>query len=40
LALGYFGQSVFPGISHTGGFIYLLSVLIVALIIMKFQSQL
>jgi hypothetical protein len=40
LALSYFGQSVFPGISHTGGFIYLLSALIVVLIIIKFLSQL
>jgi len=38
--LSFFGQSFFPGISHTGGFIYMLSVVIVALITMKFLSQL
>ena len=34
--LSFFGQSIFPGILHTGGFIYTLSVLIVVLIIIKF----
>ena len=34
--LSFFGQSAFPGIPHTGSFIYLLSVLIVVLIITKF----
>ena len=36
--LSYFGQSIFPGIPHTGGFIYMLSVTIVVLIIVKFLS--
>lgn len=36
--LSFFGQSIFPGIPHTGGFIYMLSALIVVLIIMKFLS--
>lgn len=36
--LSFFGQSIFPGILHTGGFIYMLSVIIVSLIIMKFLS--
>lgn len=34
--LSFFGQSIFPGVPHSGGFIYMLSVLIVVLIIMKF----
>ena len=38
LLLSFFGQTVFPGVPHTGGFIYMLSVLIVVLIIMKFLS--
>ena len=33
--LSFFGQSIFPGVPHTGGFIYMLSVLIVVLIIVK-----
>jgi len=36
--LSFFGQSIFPGLPHTGGFIYMLSVLIVVLIMMKFVS--
>jgi len=36
LLLSFFGQSIFPGVPHTGGFIYMLSVLIVVLIITKF----
>jgi hypothetical protein len=35
--LSFFGQSIYPGVPHTGGFIYILSVLIVVLIIMKFM---
>ncbi|MHB8776291.1 MAG: hypothetical protein ACYC6R_00830 [Anaerolineales bacterium] len=38
--LSFFGQSIFPGIVRTGGFIYILSVIIVVLIIMKFMSVL
>jgi hypothetical protein len=37
--LSFFGQSTFPGIPHTGSFIYLLSVLIVVLIITKFLTS-
>jgi len=37
--LSFFGQSLFPGVPHTGGFIYMLSALIVLLIIVKFLSQ-
>ncbi|HET7145244.1 MAG TPA: hypothetical protein VFI68_14590 [Anaerolineales bacterium] len=33
--LSFFSQSIFPGIPHSGSFIYMLSVLIVVLIIMK-----
>lgn len=33
--LSFFGQSIFPGFSHTGGFIYMLSALIVVLIIIN-----
>jgi len=36
--ISFFGQSVFPGVPHTGGFIYILSVLIVVLIIIKFLA--
>lgn len=36
--LGFFGQSILPGILHTGGFIYILSVLIVVMIMIKFMS--
>jgi hypothetical protein len=36
LTLSFFGQSAFPGIPHSGGFIYMLSVIIVVLIIIKF----
>ncbi len=36
LLLSFFGQSIFPGVPHTGSFIYILSVLIVVLIMMKF----
>jgi hypothetical protein len=36
--LSFFGQSIVPGIPHTGGFIDLLSVVIVVLIIIKFLS--
>jgi len=38
LLFSFFGQTIFPGVPHTGSFIYLLSVLIVVLIIMKFVS--
>ena len=34
----FFGQSIVPDMPHTGGFIYLLAVVIVVLIIMKFLS--
>jgi hypothetical protein len=34
--LSFFGQSIFPGVPHSGIFIYLLSVLIVFLIIIIF----
>ncbi len=37
--LSFFGQSTFPGVPHTGSFIYMLSVLIVVLIIMKFLVE-
>lgn len=33
--LSFFGQSIVPGMPHTGGFIDMLSVIIVVLIIMK-----
>jgi hypothetical protein len=36
--LSFFGQSIFSGVPHTGGFIYMLAVVIVILIIMKFLS--
>jgi len=36
--LSFFGQSIVPGILHTGGFIYMLSVLIVVLMIVRFLS--
>ena len=35
----FFGQSILPGVPYTGSFIYMLSILIVILIIMKFLSQ-
>jgi hypothetical protein len=38
--LSLFGQSIFPGVPHTGSFIYILSALIVALIMVKFLLQL
>ncbi|HJR79870.1 MAG TPA: hypothetical protein VJ821_07345 [Anaerolineales bacterium] len=34
----FFGQSIVPGIRHTGGFIDMLSVVIVVLIIVNFLS--
>jgi hypothetical protein len=34
--LSFFGQSIVPGMPHTGGFIDILSVIIIVLIIMKF----
>jgi hypothetical protein len=34
--LSFFGQSIVPGIPHTGGFIDMLSVVIVVLIIIRF----
>ena len=37
--LSFFGQSIVPCIPHTGGFIYMLAVVIVLLIIIKFLSQ-
>jgi hypothetical protein len=36
--LSFFGQSTFPGIPHSGGFIDMLSVVIVLLIIIRFLS--
>jgi hypothetical protein len=36
--LSFLGQSIFPSVPHTGGFIYMLSVLIVLLIIIRFLS--
>ena len=36
LLFSFFGQSIFPAIPHTGGFIYMLSVVIVSLIVLKF----
>ena len=36
--LSFFGQSIFPGIPHTSGFIDILSVVIVLLIIINFLS--
>jgi len=36
--LSFFGQSIIPGIPHTGGFIDMLSVVIVFLIIIRFLS--
>jgi hypothetical protein len=36
--LSFFGQSIAPGIPHTGGFIYMLSLVIVVLIMVKFLS--
>ncbi len=36
--ISFFGQSVFPGVPHTGGFIYMLSVVIIVLIIIKFLA--
>ncbi|MBP8047115.1 MAG: hypothetical protein KAY64_00095 [Anaerolineales bacterium] len=38
--LSLFGQSAFPSMPHTGGFIYTLSVLIIGLILMKFIFRL
>jgi len=36
--LSFFGHSIIPSLAHTGGFIDMLSVVIVVLIIMKFLS--
>lgn len=36
--LSFFGQSIIPGLLHTGGFIYMLAVFIVVLIITRFLS--
>jgi len=36
--LSFFGQSIVPGFAHAGGFIDMLSVVIVVLIIVKFLS--
>jgi len=36
--LSFFGKSIVPGISHTAGFIDMLSGVIVVLIMMKFLS--
>jgi uncharacterized protein involved in cysteine biosynthesis len=36
--LSFFGQSIVRGIPHSGGFIDMLSVIIVVLIIVKFLS--
>jgi hypothetical protein len=36
--LSFFGQSIIPGLTHTGGFIDMLSFVIVVLIIIKFLS--
>jgi hypothetical protein len=39
--LSFCGQTIFPNIPHAGGFVYyMLSVIIVFLIIVKFLSQL
>jgi hypothetical protein len=38
LLLSFFGQFAFPGVPHTAGFIYILSVLVVVLIIVKFLA--
>jgi hypothetical protein len=38
LLLSFFGQFIFPGVPHTGSFIYILSILIVILIIVKFLA--
>jgi hypothetical protein len=38
LLLSFFGRSIVPGISHTGMFINMLSIVIVVLIIVKFLS--
>lgn len=36
--LSFFGQSMIPNITHTGGFIDMLSIAIVVLIIIRFLS--
>jgi hypothetical protein len=36
LLFSFFGQTIFPRVPHTGGFIYMLSIAIVSLIILKF----
>ena len=36
--LSFFGQSIVPGVRHTGAFIDMLSVVIVALILLRFVS--
>jgi len=36
--LSFFGRSLIPGIPHTGGFIYLLAVVIDSLIIVRFLT--
>jgi hypothetical protein len=36
LLFSFFGQSIFPHIPHSGGFIYLLSLVIFSLIAAKF----
>jgi hypothetical protein len=38
--LSFFGQTTLPGFLHTGGFIYLLSIVIFSLIAIKFLSWL
>jgi hypothetical protein len=36
--LSFFGQSIVPGVHPTGGFVYMLAVVIVVLIIIRFLS--
>jgi hypothetical protein len=37
-ALSFFGRSIVPGIPHTGGFIYMLSFVIITLILIRVVS--
>lgn len=37
--ISFFGNAIFPGIPHTGGFIYMLAMGIVILILVKFLSE-
>jgi hypothetical protein len=36
LSFSFFGQSVFPDIPHSGGFIYILSFVLFSMIMVKF----